>query len=294
MYNQILDLPKYANAYGWPVLNKSGNPVGDEVMDVMPGFWNGSTAVSRDQGELYRSLWLRVLQNKPKSIWLNSYNETWEHTSVEPSYMYPSAAAANPSVLRSWTDYYGKRMDDFYWVMTKQYNRLFMYKELFKDSYLQEDQSSAIYVVKENSIDAYGTAKPSMAPVLLVPKGFVAAFTGKVIDEALDSVGQITSTIVDPAANLKADATNILTPNGDGKNDLWIVKDIDQYPGNEVKIFDRQGRLVYDKKAYTNDWNGNYRGGNLNGQPVPAGVYLYVIDYGNGKKVSKGTITILR
>jgi len=37
---------------------------------------------------------------------------------------------------------------------------------------------------------------------------------------------------------------NVLTPNGDGNNDTWIIKDLERYPDNEIRIFDRAGRLV--------------------------------------------------
>lgn len=293
MYNEIKDQPVYANAYGWPILEKTGNPAGDEVMNVSPGFWNGLVSANREKGELYRNHWLRVLQHNPASIWLNSFNETWEHTSVEPAYLNPEVAAAASNILSVWSDYYGERMDDFYWVMTRQYNRLFMYSELFRNSYLQEQGSNDIWQVKDNAIQKSGTAKPHMAPVLLVPKNFIGNFSGNVIDDNLQVTGKIQSTGNGGSKeNIKV-AANVLTPNGDGKNDLWVVKDIDQYPNNTVKIFDNKGRIVFQRKGYANDWNGNYWGGSSHGKPVPQGTYLYVIDFGNGK-TAKGSLSVVR
>jgi gliding motility-associated-like protein len=83
-------------------------------------------------------------------------------------------------------------------------------------------------------------------------------------------------------------AANILTPNGDGRNDTWVIKNIDSYPNNEVSIFDRSGRMIYHKKGYGNDWNGT-----VNGRPLHEGTYYYVIDFGNGKKIIKGYISIV-
>lgn len=292
MFNEVKDEPEYQNTYGWPLLTKDATPTGKEVMCVSPGFWNGGFGVGREQGELYRSQWARALELNPASIWLNSFNESWEHTSVEPAHMDPAAAAAKPDLLTVWTDYYGDRMDDFYWVMTKQYNRLFMNNELFRGCYLQEKQSSEIYVVKAGVIEKYGVAKPRMAPVLLVPKGFIARFSGNVIDETLQVVGSIAATFVDPSKDLKV-ASNVLTPNGDGKNDFWLVKDIDKYPNNVVRVFDKAGKKVFEKKGYDNTWGGRYWGGSKNGNLLPAEVYLYVIDYGDGTAVKKGYLTIL-
>ncbi|PSL42900.1 gliding motility-associated-like protein [Chitinophaga niastensis] len=87
----------------------------------------------------------------------------------------------------------------------------------------------------------------------------------------------------------KLEATNILTPNGDGKNDLWIVKNIDMYPQNEVKVFDRSGRMIYHQRSYNNNWNGT-----VNGHPLAEGTYYYIIDLGNNKPQFKGFITVIR
>jgi len=70
-------------------------------------------------------------------------------------------------------------------------------------------------------------------------------------------------------------ASNILTPNGDGKNDTWVVKNIDLYPNNTVKIFDRAGKIVYVKNGYNNDWDGTFRG-----KPLYSDSYYYIIHFG--------------
>uniref|UniRef100_UPI0004695E96 MBG domain-containing protein n=1 Tax=Pedobacter jeongneungensis TaxID=947309 RepID=UPI0004695E96 len=87
----------------------------------------------------------------------------------------------------------------------------------------------------------------------------------------------------------KVVANNILTPNGDGVNDTWIVQNIDMYPSNEVRIFDRNGREMYNKKGYDNSWDGTIGGNNL-----AEGTYYYIITYGPDKLVQKGFITIIR
>jgi gliding motility-associated-like protein len=83
--------------------------------------------------------------------------------------------------------------------------------------------------------------------------------------------------------------TNVLSPNGDGKNDAWTVKDIQLYPNNTVTIYDRAGRAVYSKKGYNNDWDGT-----LKGAPLAQGTYFYIIDLGPGYETLKGFITILK
>jgi gliding motility-associated-like protein len=100
------------------------------------------------------------------------------------------------------------------------------------------------------------------------------------------STKSITITI---AEDFKLIANNILTPNGDGVNDTWIVKNIDLYPENELRIIDRNGREMYRVKSYNNTWDGS-----SNGTQLAEGTYYYIITYGPGKFVQKGFITITR
>ncbi len=81
-----------------------------------------------------------------------------------------------------------------------------------------------------------------------------------------------------------------ITPNGDGKNDTWVIDYIDQYPNHVVEIYNRWGELLYRSTAYKNDWDGTYNGENL-----PVGTYYYVIELNDGKtKPFTGPLTVLR
>ena len=42
--------------------------------------------------------------------------------------------------------------------------------------------------------------------------------------------------------------------NGDGKNDNWLVKNLEKFPDNEMVIFNRWGSEVHKQKSYKNDW----------------------------------------
>lgn len=83
---------------------------------------------------------------------------------------------------------------------------------------------------------------------------------------------------------------NILTPNGDGVNDVWMIKDLEKFPENEVTIFDRSGRTVFQTKNYQNDWTAYF-----SGKLLTEGTYYYVLKLKrNGKfEIVKGFITIL-
>nr|WP_199159039.1 gliding motility-associated C-terminal domain-containing protein [Pedobacter sp. ASV2] len=82
---------------------------------------------------------------------------------------------------------------------------------------------------------------------------------------------------------------NVLTPNGDGRNDFFIVKGLGNHPGSVLSIYDRAGRLIYRATDYKNDWNGT-----LNGMQLFEDTYYYIIDLGKGKALVKGFISIIR
>jgi gliding motility-associated-like protein len=91
------------------------------------------------------------------------------------------------------------------------------------------------------------------------------------------------------SANTDRSISNVLTPNGDGKNDTWMIWGITQHQNNSVKVFDRAGRLVFYRQNYSNDWNGTYNGASLD-----EGAYYYVVDFGDGQKPATGMLTIVR
>ncbi|MBC7759194.1 MAG: gliding motility-associated C-terminal domain-containing protein, partial [Phormidesmis sp. FL-bin-119] len=84
------------------------------------------------------------------------------------------------------------------------------------------------------------------------------------------------------------DGANILTPNGDGRNDFLVIKNIDFYPNNILKIFDTAGRLLHEKKGYANDWGGTYQG-----LPLAEGTYFYILDFGNRSNTQRGFVSIV-
>ncbi len=89
----------------------------------------------------------------------------------------------------------------------------------------------------------------------------------------------------DPKVDL--DIPNAFSPNGDGKNDKWILKNLELYPENELVIINRWGNEVYSVNGYLNDWDGS----NLN-----EGTYFYVLKVNMCYDMTtlKGYITVLR
>lgn len=113
--------------------------------------------------------------------------------------------------------------------------------------------------------------------------------TYEVTATSLDGCAGTQQINIKVVADFKVDATNILTPNGDGKNDKWVIRNLDSYPNNEVTIYDRTGRVVFHRRNYSNDWDAT-----LNGHPLSEGTYYYLLKIEGTDKVAKGFITIIR
>ncbi|WP_159447481.1 T9SS type B sorting domain-containing protein [Moheibacter sediminis] len=80
----------------------------------------------------------------------------------------------------------------------------------------------------------------------------------------------------------------LFTPNGDGINDTWRIKGVENYPNSQISIFDRHGRNVYESHLNSNEiWNGFFK----NGKKAPTQDYWYILKIANDRTYS-GTITV--
>ena len=82
---------------------------------------------------------------------------------------------------------------------------------------------------------------------------------------------------------------NVITPNGDGKNDQLQIFGIERYTSSELMILNRWGKEVFRAAPYTNNWDGVAQ----NGNELPEDTYYYIIKI-DEDDVRKGFIMILR
>ncbi|NVN94803.1 MAG: gliding motility-associated C-terminal domain-containing protein [Bacteroidetes bacterium] len=83
------------------------------------------------------------------------------------------------------------------------------------------------------------------------------------------------------------DIPNIFTPNNDGFNDYFVIRNIEKCSNNDLVIKDRNGNTVFEKSNYQNDWDG---------RNVADGVYFFFLKYNanNNNWGKMGSITIKR
>ncbi|WP_445715049.1 choice-of-anchor L domain-containing protein [Flavobacterium sp.] len=86
------------------------------------------------------------------------------------------------------------------------------------------------------------------------------------------------------------DYPKYFTPNNDGYNDTWFIKNLDKrhLENSTITIFDRYGKLLKQITGSSDGWNGTF-----NGNPIPSSDYWFEIKLTNGKTV-KGHFTLKR
>ncbi|MBX2965605.1 MAG: gliding motility-associated C-terminal domain-containing protein [Cyclobacteriaceae bacterium] len=87
-----------------------------------------------------------------------------------------------------------------------------------------------------------------------------------------------------------------LSPNGDGKNDIFLIEHIatlENARQNIVTIYNRWGDVVWEGKNYDNT-TVVFRGLNNNGSELPTGTYFYKIQFTSGREAKTGYLSLKR
>lgn len=80
---------------------------------------------------------------------------------------------------------------------------------------------------------------------------------------------------------------NVITPNGDGVNDVFKVENIEYLQSCKLEVYNRWGQIVYSNAQYDNQWSGDN---------LADGVYFYIVNYTSffGDGEFRGSLTIIR
>ena len=98
------------------------------------------------------------------------------------------------------------------------------------------------------------------------------------------------NTIIEPTDSISIVIVNgVMTPNGDGLNDVLLIKDFDNIIDPIIlTVYNRWGKIIHYDENYDNLWNAT-----RDGKELPSGTYYYYVQ-GGGKKGTAGFIDILR
>lgn len=94
-------------------------------------------------------------------------------------------------------------------------------------------------------------------------------------------------TVVDPPL---VKIPNLITPNGDNENDFWDLTELADIFLFDIRISDRQGKLVYNTANYQNDW----KAVDNQGTDLPPGIYFYYMKNRFNNEEFRGYIQVIR
>ncbi|SFH11335.1 conserved repeat domain-containing protein/gliding motility-associated C-terminal domain-containing protein, partial [Algoriphagus hitonicola] len=118
------------------------------------------------------------------------------------------------------------------------------------------------------------------------------------VEQVISNLVTVTSTEADSNTDNNSDRDanvvkpffipNVITPNGDGINDIWRIKGINKFVKRRIVIFNRWGDHLYEKDNYQNDWSAN---------GIVSGTYYYIVwteDRSGRTHEYKGWIQVIR
>jgi gliding motility-associated-like protein len=140
--------------------------------------------------------------------------------------------------------------------------------------------ASSYYWTPDLSINNTKLLQPSVSPLAST------VYTLHAISEAGCGVSadDVLVTVI-----TRLDIPNAFSPNNDGINDTWAIKDLAAYSSAEIRIYNRYGQQVFVSRGYNKPWDGRY-----NGNPLPVGTYYYIIDLKNQNNILQGSVTLLK
>jgi gliding motility-associated-like protein len=156
------------------------------------------------------------------------------------------------------------------------------------------DYPRAVLADTEFEIEAYSieAEKYSWTPSIIFSDPNKAKTTASVSSSTTVTVKATAKGYCPDEASVKINVVDLniptaFTPNNDGVNDTWVIRNLDLVSNSKLTIYSRWGGILFSSKNNEEQWNGWH-----NGKTVPAGAYLYILEI-DGKQALTGYITVL-
>ncbi len=161
----FLRTPDQAKHGGWGWGSHVLPPENAECMSIKPGWYGGppSQPWPRREGDTYMECWLRVLQVRPRFVTVADWNNWAEETAIEDSPF--------------WKDSYGDAAPRLYRQITRAYAAILRRNELLSGYCYREDESDLVYRWNGRVLERH--ENPHHAPVILLPRGWLAPLTSR-------------------------------------------------------------------------------------------------------------------
>ena len=114
---------------------------------------------------------------------------------------------------------------------------------------------------------------------------YIITLAVKDINGCIDTVKKEITVVLLP------DVPTAFSPNGDGQNDLFLVRG-GPFKSINIRVYNNWGQLIFETNNQLDGWNGTF-----NGTEQPIGVFVWVVEVEmyTGKKIKKtGDVTLLR
>ena len=132
-------------------------------------------------------------------------------------------------------------------------------------------------------LNSVSVPNPAASPIVTT--------TYQLIGTDANGCSGVDSMIITVLTDYNVIISNMMTPNGDGYNDRWIIQNIENYPNTQVIVVNRDGQEVFKSDSYDSNWDGTNE---KTGKALPDGTYYYIVKFANDAKLYKGAITILK
>ena len=152
-------------------------------------------------------------------------------------------------------------------------------------SFIHNSKFTYSYYVRSDATD------PVADPAHVIKSGtYYIKSTSTTVDCSTITPVQVT---IDPPPPPQINIFNTFTPNNDGVNDHFFVTIEGYATFGSLKVFNRNGQLIFETMSIDNYWDGTF-----NGRPANSGTYYYIFEginsYYQSKIVQSGYIALIR